>query len=139
VGIIKIYLDTCIVIYLVEKHPQYSGKIEALISNLTDSVLCFSPLVRLESLVMPFRINDSQLEKLYETFFAAQKILIMPTEVFDKSARLRADFTGLKRLMRFILLPLYITVVMNFGQMTIGLIKLHRILSKMSSLSKNYA
>lgn len=95
-GIIKIYLDTCIVIYLVEKHPLFSGKIEALIGNLSDSVLCFSPLVRLESLVIPFRTNDLELEKLYETFFAAQNLLTLPTEVFDQAARLRADFTSLK-------------------------------------------
>lgn len=95
-GIIRIYLDTCIVIYLIEKHPIYASRIEALINNLSDSILCFSPLVRLESLVMPFRTNDSQLERLYEIFFKAQNLLTMPPEVFDQAARLRANFPSLK-------------------------------------------
>lgn len=57
---------------------------------------CCSPLTRLECLVMPFRTKDSQLQKLYESFFKAQKLLMMPLEVFDRAAKLRADFTGSK-------------------------------------------
>ena len=95
-GIIRIYLDTCIVIYIVERHPLYSSKIETLINNFSNGVFCFSPLVRLECLVMPLRTNDSQLEKLYEAFFKAQEILTMPTEVFDRAAKLRADFLAVK-------------------------------------------
>lgn len=57
-GMTKIYLDTCIVIYLIEKNPNYSTKIENLILGLTNYELCFSPLVEMESLVMPFRKND---------------------------------------------------------------------------------
>lgn len=95
-GIIRIYLDTCIVIYIVERHSIYSSKIEALIDNFSNGVLCFSPLVRLECLVMPFRTNDSPLEKLYEAFFKAQKLLTMPTGVFDRAAKLRADFPTMK-------------------------------------------
>ena len=45
---------------------------------------------------MPFRTNDSQLKKLYEVFFKAQNLLMLPPEVFDEAARLRADFTSLK-------------------------------------------
>ena len=30
----KIYLDACIVIYFVEKHPVYASKIEGLINDL---------------------------------------------------------------------------------------------------------
>ncbi len=92
----RIYLDACIIIYIVEKHPIYSNPIENLINNLTESELCYSPLARLECLVMPYRTNDLQLQQLYEAFFAAQKILAMPKTVFDQAARLRADFTGLK-------------------------------------------
>ncbi|MEZ5426534.1 MAG: hypothetical protein R2747_09735 [Pyrinomonadaceae bacterium] len=51
----KIYLDTCIVIYLIEKHPTYSSKIETKILGLTNSEFCFSSLVEMECLAMPFR------------------------------------------------------------------------------------
>lgn len=91
-----IYLDACIIIYIVEKHPIYSGPIEALISNLNDSELCCTPLARMECLVMPFRTKDLQLKSLYEAFFGAQKLLSLPIEVFDKAAKLRSDFITLK-------------------------------------------
>ena len=92
----RIYLDTCIIIYLIEKHPNYSSKIETLLTNLTQSELCYSPLTRLECFVMPFRTNDLALLRTYETFFNAQKLLTMSTETFDEAAKLRANFTTLK-------------------------------------------
>lgn len=42
-GITKIFLDTCIIIYIVEKHPIHASKIEALMNGLNDDVFCFSP------------------------------------------------------------------------------------------------
>ena len=92
----RIYLDTCIVIYLIEKHPVFSGKIEKRILGLTNYELCFSPLVEMECLVMPFRLKDEPLKELYENFFDAQTCLPVSSEVFQKAAQLRADFTGLK-------------------------------------------
>jgi len=93
----KIYLDTCIIIYLIEKHITYAVKIESLLKNLSvNDRFCFSPLIRLECLVMPLRTNDTALQNLYESFFKAQEMLEMPVEVFDKAARLRADFGSLK-------------------------------------------
>ena len=93
---IKIYLDTCIVIYLIEKLPVFSGKIESLILALTNYELCFSPLVEMESLVMPFRTKDEPLKTLFEDFFEAQTRLSMPSEIFRNAAQLRADFPSLK-------------------------------------------
>ena len=38
----KIYLDTCIIIYLIEKHITYAVKIESLLKNLSvNDRLCF--------------------------------------------------------------------------------------------------
>ncbi len=92
----RIYLDACIIIYVVEKHPTYSSRIEHLMNAAPSAEFCYSPLTQLECFVMPFRTHDFQLQKLYESFFKAQKLLMMPTEVFNKAARLRADFTSLK-------------------------------------------
>ena len=58
----KIYLDACIVIYFVEKHSVNAGKIESLINNLGgNDTLYFSPLIRLECLIKPFRTSDTAL------------------------------------------------------------------------------
>ncbi|MDQ3131807.1 MAG: type II toxin-antitoxin system VapC family toxin [Acidobacteriota bacterium] len=92
----RIYLDACIIIYIVEKHLIYSSQIETLMNASPSAEFCYSPLARLECLVMPLRTKDLQLQKLYEAFFKAQKILAIPSEVFDEAAKLRAGFTGLK-------------------------------------------
>lgn len=93
----KIYLDTCIVIYFVEKHPVYASKIERLITDLGgDDTLCFSPLIRLECFVMPLRTKDAELKGHYESFFEAQEILEITAERFEEAAQLRADFNSLK-------------------------------------------
>lgn len=92
----KIFLDACIIIYLIEKHLIYASQIEELMDGVSDAVFCLSPLVRLECLVMPIRTKDVQLLKLYETFFDAQRLLAIPPEVYNQAARLRADFLGLK-------------------------------------------
>ena len=91
-----IYLDACIVIYLVEKHPAYYNRIEALIGDLDDCELCYSPLTKMECLVLPIRNRDLQLKGLYEAFFATQKLLSMPNEVFDEATKLRSEFASLK-------------------------------------------
>ena len=43
-----IYLDACIIIYIVERHPTYSSRLEALLYKLEDSELCCSPLAELK-------------------------------------------------------------------------------------------
>ena len=92
----SIYLDTCIVIYVVERHPLYSASIEARMQNAGAVDFCYSHLVRLECLVMPFRTNDTALLKLYEAFLGAQQLLDLPPVVFDDAARLRAAHQSLK-------------------------------------------
>jgi uncharacterized protein len=92
----SIYLDTCIVIYVVERHHLYSASIETLMRNAGAVDFCYSPLVRLECLVMPFRTNDIALLKLYESFLGAQRLLDLPPAVFDDAARLRASHQSLK-------------------------------------------
>ncbi len=93
----KIYLDACIVIYFVEKHPIYAATIETKINSLSETdTLCFSPLIKMECLVMPLRTNDRALQGRFAAFFKSQKMLDLTTGRFDEAARLRADFTSLK-------------------------------------------
>lgn len=92
----KIYFDTCIIIYLIEKDPNYSSKIENSIRSLINYEICFSPLVEMESLVMPFRRKDEPLKNLFNEFFDEQTRLTMPSEIFRTAAQLRADYPSLK-------------------------------------------
>ena len=91
-----IYLDTCIVIYIVEKHHSYSAKIENLMNSLSNVEYGYSPLIRMETLVMPFRNKDLQLQHFYNLFFNNQVFLNISKGIYDQAAQLRADFPSLK-------------------------------------------
>lgn len=93
----RIYLDTCIIIYFIEKHNIHASAIEAMIKGLSvHDKLFYSPLTRMECLVMPLRTKDIALQNLYESFFKTQEMFDMPVEIFNQSAQLRADFQSLK-------------------------------------------
>ena len=87
----KIYLDSCIVIYLVERHPIFAPVIQQALVNAGEVILAVSPLVRLEVLVKPKLDNDKPLEERYERFLAEQLILSMPEAVFDLALSLRVQ------------------------------------------------
>jgi uncharacterized protein len=89
----SVYLDTCIVIYVVERHQLYSASIETLMRDAGAVDFCYTPLVRLECLVMPFRTNDTALLKLYEAFLGAQRLLDLPSVVFDEAELLVDSLT----------------------------------------------
>lgn len=93
----RLYLDACVVIYLIEKSPDFFDQVDSLINELTENdSLCYSLLTRMESLVMPLRDENTILQNAFERFFSSHEILEMPVEVFDKAASLRADFPSLR-------------------------------------------
>jgi predicted nucleic acid-binding protein len=83
-----IYLDTCIVIYLVEHHPLYFPKLQFLLNNVSAAI---SPLVEMEALIHPLRNKDHQLLEAYQSFFECCTLLDMPVEVYRQAAILRAE------------------------------------------------
>jgi uncharacterized protein len=93
---LKVYLDSCIVIYLVEKHPNFSLQIENSMNSLSEVEYFVSSLTKMETMVMPLRTNDLQLQNLYTLFFDAQTLLSITKEVYEKATQLRADFPKLK-------------------------------------------
>ena len=95
-GLRKIYLDSCIVIYVVEGHPLYASKIDAEINALQAAQICYSPLVRLECLVSPLQTKDQKTQQLYEQFWVSQHKLPLLDDIFDLAAQLRADHKSLK-------------------------------------------
>lgn len=88
-----IYLDACIVIYLVEEHPVFGSRLEA---RLNDSdVYCISPLVEMECMVLPIKQHRQELIAKFRQFFATQHHLAMPPAIFHHAAKLRAQY-GIK-------------------------------------------
>jgi len=93
---IKIYLDSCLVIYLVEEHPIFALILENLIARQTDLIVTASNLTAMECFVMPLRNNNKILIKKFENWFEQIQVVSFEKEIFYQAARLRADFTGLK-------------------------------------------
>lgn len=86
----KVYLDTCLVIYLVEGEAGIAQTVEAAVLAQSAAEYCGSALLRLECLVGPLRSGNTALVEQYERMFASLSWLPMPDSVYDHAARLRA-------------------------------------------------
>lgn len=93
---VHIYLDSCLVIYLVEEHPTFAALLENSIANAPNSIFVVSDLTEMECLVIPFRKNNQQLIDKYYHWFEKTKVISLNKVIFHQVAKLRADFTSLK-------------------------------------------
>lgn len=84
-----IYLDSCIVIYLVEEHPVYAPIILSRLEGVTADI-GYSPLVEMECLVLPIRQQRTELIRRFQGFFACCRRLQMNDEVFHLATKTRA-------------------------------------------------
>jgi predicted nucleic acid-binding protein len=90
-----IYLDSCLLIYIVERHPIFGDRIMASMAKASDRQFAISALVKCECLVKPLRRDDRPLETLYRQTFVRFVALDMPEPVYLRAAELRAG-AGLK-------------------------------------------
>jgi uncharacterized protein len=90
-----IYLDSCVLIYLVENHPMWSEQIHNKMALEAPDTFAISPLVKLECLVKPLQTGDLVLQKRYESAFKELSLLELGDHVFLQAAQLRSRF-GLK-------------------------------------------
>ena len=86
----SIFLDTCILIYLVESNQEFSDQIGVAMRGAVPTQFCINDLVRLECLVGPMRRRDADLQAAYTTQLAALRVLDMNRAVFDLGASMRA-------------------------------------------------
>lgn len=91
----RVYLDACIVIYLMENVAHFSEKTRHFLSQNGDAILCVSSLVRMEVLIKPLRESSAMLTADYEEFLAAQNWLRIDDSTFERALQLRARY-GLK-------------------------------------------
>jgi uncharacterized protein len=87
-----IYLDTCLVIYAIENHPEFALPVLSAMAGQPGNSFAVSPLVKLECLVKPLRMDDLGLQRRYETGLSEFVQLALPEAVFPNAARLRARF-----------------------------------------------
>ena len=99
VNALRVYFDSCVVIYLVEEHPTFAPMIETRLAsqaNAANMVIQVSELTEMESLVMPLRKRNQPLLDKYRQWFEKVEVLSVERGAFRRAAQLRADFAGLK-------------------------------------------
>jgi predicted nucleic acid-binding protein len=88
------YLDSCVVIYLIERQEPWHSSLRARLLPLATEppAICYSDLTRLECRVGPLMRGDTQALSEYDEFFATpgfrRAAFVAPT--FDLAADLRA-------------------------------------------------
>lgn len=91
----RVYLDACVVIYLMENASPFSEKARQFLARNSDVHLCVSALVRMEVILKPLRESATALVSDYEDFLAAQQWLVIDDRIFNRALHLRAQH-GLK-------------------------------------------
>jgi predicted nucleic acid-binding protein len=87
-----IYLDACLLIYLIERHMHWGNRVEGAIAGAAGFRFGISPLVKLECLVGPIKRGDPVLYRAYADLFDRLATLAMPEAVYVQAAELRARF-----------------------------------------------
>ena len=85
-----IYLDSCIVIYIVERNPVF-GELAKYALERSGEQAAVSPLVRMECLVKPLKIRNSDLECDFRAMFRKLQQLPVSEAAFEDAARIRAE------------------------------------------------
>jgi predicted nucleic acid-binding protein len=85
-----IYLDSCLVIYLVERHPRFSDVLRRLLVRHGAETFAVSPLVRLECLVGPRKRHDAAAESDYAAALDQLRTVPLTEQVYDDATTLRA-------------------------------------------------
>ena len=87
-----IYLDSCLVIYLVEHHPRFTDYVRRVLAHHKEEVFAISALVRLECLVGPRKAKDTAIEKNYIAALGQLRTVPLTEQVFDEAITLRATY-----------------------------------------------
>ena len=92
----KVYLDSCLAIYLVEENQPFATQVENLHSKVGIVDFVISDLTKMECLILPFRRSDSSLVEKFEGWFEQLELVPITGSVFLEAARLRANNPSLK-------------------------------------------
>ena len=90
-----IYLDSCLLIYVVENRPPWASAVLHALENEIEADFVISPLVKAECLVGPIRRSDVALVAKYRRYFAGLSTAPISEAAFLAAATLRARH-GLK-------------------------------------------
>lgn len=87
----RVYLDSCIVIYHVERPEEQGAAVVRELETLkAEDQTCVSDLVWLECMVDPIRANDAQRKQDMLEGLSRSLLLPLSTEVYQLATQLRA-------------------------------------------------
>ena len=88
----RVYLDACILIFLVEEHAEYHPRIDQAMRDRSGIEIAYTGLTRMESRIKPMRDGDAVLLNRFDRFLANPRHYLIPTSlaVFDIATELRA-------------------------------------------------
>jgi predicted nucleic acid-binding protein len=84
----RIFLDSCMVIDLVEARLEQQTMIKGLIRG---KWVCGSELVRMEARLKPLKENRADLLAIYDRYFDQCELVPFDRALFDRASRLRID------------------------------------------------
>lgn len=94
----KLFLDACAVIYMIESQQEQGRKTRLLVdeSRQSNAQLVISRLSFLECRVLPLKTKNEELLDCYDRFFRLPglEIVELDTTVIDIATELRANHTG---------------------------------------------
>ncbi len=86
-----VFPDSDVVIYLVERHPDFGPMAEAALADLQSGPLVTCAMVKLEALTLPIRKNDLRQIDDHRDFFSTASILFPISDaIFERALTLRA-------------------------------------------------
>lgn len=95
----KIYLDSCMVIYLIEDNCSFSAQVMQAFEQAAqqNAQFCVTDLTRLECRLHPIKQQNFEILEDYDAFFTDAVHHLQPCSrlVFDQATQLRAQY-GLK-------------------------------------------
>jgi predicted nucleic acid-binding protein len=93
---LTVYLDSCVVIYIVEENTKFLPVIEQSVESASDLSFAVSALTELECLVLPLRNKNQNLLNKFGLWFENAISLSLDRQIFIEASKLRAEFRSLK-------------------------------------------
>lgn len=88
----RVYPDACVLIYLIEEHPELHPRIDAAVRAVPNLAFTLSELLRLECRVRPMKQGNRELLEKFDRFFANPTHVYIPASrpVFNLATEFRA-------------------------------------------------
>jgi uncharacterized protein len=85
----RIYLDSVVLIYLVEQCPPWFTRIRTRLTTASVQIVV-SDLTRMECRVKPLAVGDTVLLAAFDAAFGGSELAPITSAVFDRATRIRA-------------------------------------------------